>query len=203
MGLAEECVAKLGDDPEKNDSVFRKICELFEYLPLGATINDKILCIHSGIGENVKTLEDIRQIKKPYKVSNNNPVIDLLYSQPVESVDGEAYTGQNYTSEFRTKTFDGDKVSEFLKLNKIDLIIRSHDLTESGFERLYDSKVISIYSATNYCGFMNNNGGIIFVKKNLEVQPKILPYEETSSTWIKSDKISKEYPPSPKKILNK
>jgi hypothetical protein len=34
-------------------------------LPLSAIISDKILAVHSGIGKNCKTLEDLENIEKP------------------------------------------------------------------------------------------------------------------------------------------
>lgn len=93
-------------------------------------------------------------------------------------------------------------VSEFMKNNKINLIIRSHDVLESGFEKMYDNKIISIFSATNYCGIHNNAGGILFIKKNQEIQPKILTSEENYSIWAYDSHI-KEYPPSPMRSYKK
>lgn len=34
-------------------------------MPLGALINDKILCVHAGIGKNVSKLEDIDEVHRP------------------------------------------------------------------------------------------------------------------------------------------
>ena len=74
------------------------------------------------------------------------------------------------------------------------MIIRSHDVTDSGIEKIYGDK--TIFSATNYCGYQNN-GAILIIKKNFEIQPKVLTFEDNYSlkdNWNKTD-----CPPSPKK----
>lgn len=203
-GLYEECKVKLKDETEKPDSVFSNICLLFEYLPLAATINDKILCVHSGIGEKVKTLDDISSIKKPLKVSDCQIALDILWSVPSVNFNPDEYKVNNLTTAYRKRTYDENMIIEFFKNNKIDLIIRSHDTIEPGFEKVFDNRIVSIFSATNYCNFYKNDGGIIFIKKNLEIQPKIIPHgEEEQGNWIMNDLIMKEFPPSPKKSFKK
>ena len=42
-----------------------RINKLFDWLPLAALVEDKILCLHGGIGANLNTLEDIENIRRP------------------------------------------------------------------------------------------------------------------------------------------
>ena len=202
-GLAEECRTKLDDDINSTGSIFRNICDLFDYLPLAATINGKILCVHSGLGENTKSLDDIANVKKPYNIYENGVACDILWNIPSGSTSKEEYTGTNMTTSLHKRFFDEALVTEFMKNNKINLIIRSHDVLESGFEKIYENKIISVFSATNYCGIYNNSGGIIFVKKNSEIQPKILTSDENYSVWNISKEQMKEYPPSPLRSFKK
>jgi len=206
-GLAEECQTKLKEDINSPLSVFRNICDLFDYFPLAAVIVeknvDKILCVHSGIGENTKYLEDIASVKKPYNIYESPVAMDILWSSPAEINTENGYTKNNFTTNLRKKFFDESMVAEFMKNNKINLIIRSHDVIESGYDTLYNNKVISIFSATNYCNLHNNSGGILFIKKNFEIQPKILTGDENFSVWLDESENKKEFPPSPKKIFTK
>ena len=55
-GFGLECQTKLGESLNSEDSIFQTVNRLFEYLPLAAIIEDNILCIHSGIGENFKNV---------------------------------------------------------------------------------------------------------------------------------------------------
>lgn len=57
FGFAEECSNRLGEDPAESDSVFNKINDLFDWLPLAAIIEDKIVCLHGGIGSTLVSIE--------------------------------------------------------------------------------------------------------------------------------------------------
>ncbi len=129
--------------------------------------------------------------------------MDLLWNIPAGSVTNDEYTGNNFSSSLRNRYFDENMVNEFLKNNKISLIIRSHDIIEFGFEKLYDNKIISIFSATNYCRVYNNSGGIIFIKKKAEIQPKILSSDENYSLWNINETQIKDFPPSPLRSFKK
>lgn len=171
-------------------------------MPLAALINDKILCVHSGIGENIKSIDDISNLPKPYYLYDSPVVLDLLWSVPTEYVSDENYNANNITTNLRKRYFNENMVNEFMKNNKLNLIIRSHDIIESGFEKIYGNKVISVFSCINYCGVYNNSAGILFIKKNFEIQPKILTFEDNYSVWTYSDNL-KDYPASPKRQIKK
>jgi diadenosine tetraphosphatase ApaH/serine/threonine PP2A family protein phosphatase len=56
FGFRDECAEKIEEDPESEDSVFTRINKLFDWLPLAALVEDKILCLHGGIGASLNTL---------------------------------------------------------------------------------------------------------------------------------------------------
>ena len=91
-------------------------------------------------------------------------------------------------------------LNEFLNHNKMKMMIRSHDVCDSGIEKIFNDKIISIFSATNYCGTFNNSGAMLLIKKSYEIQPKILTCEDNYTVWIKENWNKSEYPPSPKRI---
>ena len=59
FGFAEECSSRLGEEPADVDSVFNKINDLFDWLPLAAVIDDRIVCLHGGIGSTLLNLDQI------------------------------------------------------------------------------------------------------------------------------------------------
>lgn len=61
FGLAEECAARLGENISDPNSVYNHLNKVFDLLPLAAVIEDRILCVHSGIG-NLKSLAEIEAI---------------------------------------------------------------------------------------------------------------------------------------------
>lgn len=88
FGFMEECAERCQEDVQDPDSVFQRINRLFQWLPLAAVVEEKILCIHGGIGANVKTIDDIRQIQRPIEVvqevttREHKLILDILWSDP-------------------------------------------------------------------------------------------------------------------------
>jgi protein phosphatase len=72
-------------------SIFARLNQMFEYLPLAAVIEDKILCLHGGIGSTVHSIEQIDAIPRPleviHEVSNEvqQLVVDILWSDPTDT----------------------------------------------------------------------------------------------------------------------
>jgi len=58
-GFYDECVKKYG-----NLNPWKYCTEVFDYLPLGASIEDKVFCIHGGLSPEVRTFDQIREIDR-------------------------------------------------------------------------------------------------------------------------------------------
>ena len=62
FGFSEECAQRLGEDPNDDYSVFNRVNSLFEYLPLATIIEDKIICLHGGIGSSLHYVAEIENL---------------------------------------------------------------------------------------------------------------------------------------------
>lgn len=58
-----ECLERLGD--EDGIWVWKRINALFNWLPLAALIEQKILCMHGGIGRCIHRIDQIDELKRP------------------------------------------------------------------------------------------------------------------------------------------
>jgi protein phosphatase len=67
-GLADECIDKLSEDITDPNSVFAKINQTFEYMPIAAIAEEKILCVHGGIGSTLRSIEEIELIPRPLEI---------------------------------------------------------------------------------------------------------------------------------------
>lgn len=47
----------------------------------------------------------------------------------------------------------------WLQANNLQMIVRAHECVMDGFERFAQGHLITLFSATNYCGTANNAGG--------------------------------------------
>lgn len=58
-------------------------------MPLAALVEDKILCVHGGIGSTLKSISEIEFIQRPLeiildpKMHIHKLTLDLLWSDPV------------------------------------------------------------------------------------------------------------------------
>jgi hypothetical protein len=59
-------------------------------------------------------------------------------------------------------------------MNGLKLIIRSHECMQKGFEMHHNDSVITVFSASNYCGTVNNEGAFIIFERDMV--PRIVPF---------------------------
>ena len=78
-GLGEECALRLGDTISDPNSLFAHVNAFFDALPLAAAIEDRFLCVNSGVG-SISSLVEVRDVVRPVKVRSNQTVVDLLWS---------------------------------------------------------------------------------------------------------------------------
>ncbi|KAM0021254.1 putative protein-serine/threonine phosphatase [Helianthus debilis subsp. tardiflorus] len=67
-----------------------------------------------------------------------------------------------------------DRVTYFCNRSKLRLIIRAHECVMDGFERFAHGQLITLFSATNYCGTANNAGALLVIGRGLVVVPKLI-----------------------------
>ena len=53
------------------------------------------------------------------------------------------------------------------------MIIRAHECVMDGFERFAAGQLITVFSATNYCGTANNAGAILVLGRDLVRSPHV------------------------------
>lgn len=171
FGFRLECIERMGE----NDGIWAwtRFNQLFNYLPLAALVEKKIICMHGGIGRSIHSVEQIEKLERPITMDAGSIVLmDLLWSDPTEndSVEGLRPNARGPG----LVTFGPDRVTDFCKKNKLQLIIRAHECVMDGFERFAQGQLITLFSATNYCGTANNAGAILVIGRGLVVVPKLI-----------------------------
>ena len=64
--------------------------------------------------------------------------------------------------------FGQDVTERFLAANGLELLIRSHECKDVGYEVEHGGKTITVFSAPNYCDQMGNKGAFIHLDKTLK-----------------------------------
>ena len=145
---------------EKYDmDLYLEIQELFRHLPVAATVNEKVFVCHGGIGPGLFTLGDLRSLEDRHKLASMSGVLgDLLWSDPGPE-DG---TSDNVRGV--SVVWGPDVTQNFLNSNSIELIVRSHECVMEGHTRCHEDKVVTVFSAPNYCDVQGNLGAVVIVR---------------------------------------
>jgi serine/threonine-protein phosphatase PP1 catalytic subunit len=61
-GFFEECTKRY------SQKLWKRFCDTFNFLPVAALIDDKILCMHGGLSPELHSLDQIRNIMRPTEV---------------------------------------------------------------------------------------------------------------------------------------
>ncbi|GFP97174.1 serine/threonine-protein phosphatase bsl3 [Phtheirospermum japonicum] len=201
FGFRIECIERMGE----RDGIWawHRINRLFNWLPLAALIEKKIICMHGGIGRSINHVEQIENIQRPIAMEAGSIVLmDLLWSDPTEndSVEGLRPNARGPGLP--------DRVMEFCNNNDLQLIVRAHECVMDGFERFAQGHLITLFSATNYCGTANNAGAILVLGRDLVVVPKLIhplppaisspetsPERHIDDTWMQE--LNANRPPTP------
>jgi len=162
-GFYDECKSRY------SLKIWKLFNDCFNCLPLGAIIEDKILCIHGGLSPDLKALEQIRRIVRPTEIPDTGLLCDLLWADPDTEVQGwqENDRGVSFT-------FGGDVVENFLRKHEFDLVVRAHQVVEDGYEFFAKRQLVTVFSAPNYCGEFDNAGAMMSVDETLMCSFQIL-----------------------------
>ena len=155
-GFYDECIRKYG-----SASVWKYFTDLFDYLPLTALVENKIFCLHGGLSPSIDTLDHVRQLDRVQEVPHEGAMCDLLWSDPDDRAGwGISPRGAGYT-------FGQDISEQFNHTNGLVLISRAHQLVMEGYNWCHEKKVVTIFSAPNYCYRCGNQAGIMELDEHM------------------------------------
>lgn len=159
-GFTDECEHKY------NKKIFECFTESFGALPLAALINRSYLCMHGGLFSDDKIkLQDIREYNRfPSSGSTQPPregiAMELLWTDPQENI-GRAPSKRGIGMQF------GPDITErFCLANKLRKVLRSHEVRMSGVEEEHNGRLVTVFSAPNYCDSTGNLGGVVHFTEN-------------------------------------
>uniref|UniRef100_A0A8C7FQZ8 Serine/threonine-protein phosphatase n=1 Tax=Oncorhynchus kisutch TaxID=8019 RepID=A0A8C7FQZ8_ONCKI len=139
--------------------MFTLFSEVFQWLPLAQCINGKVLVMHGGLfSEDGVMLDDLRKIDRNRQPPDSGPMCDLLWSDP------QPQNGRSVSKRGVSCQFGPDVTERFLDQNKLDYIVRSHEVKAEGYEVTHSGKCITVFSAPNYCDQMANKGAYIHLR---------------------------------------
>jgi len=147
------------------------IAMTFQALPLahvlrGAASSQGVLVLHGGLfSRDDVTLADIAAIDRRCEPPEQGIMCELLWSDP------QPQPGRSLNPRGVALCFGPDVTARFLSRNHLRLLVRSHQVKAQGYEVEADGKLVTVFSAPNYCGVMGNLAAMLRFDPSLDFTP--------------------------------
>ncbi|KAK7546247.1 Metallo-dependent phosphatase-like protein [Phyllosticta citricarpa] len=151
-GFEGECRAKY------TERVFKVFSESFSALPLATLIGKKHFVLHGGLFSNDDiSLDDVRKLNrhKQRQPGQSGLMMEMLWTDP------QPLPGRGPSKRGVGLQFGPDVTKRFCERNKLDTVIRSHEVRMNGYEVEHDGRCITVFSAPKYCDSTENKGAYI------------------------------------------
>lgn len=163
-GFSQEFLQKFKDADK-----FKEILSIYDVLPICATINDQILCLHGGIPTHINALKDMKNVPTT-KINTKIRILiyQIMWNDPKEKLEGfkESFRGPDIFF------FGNDVFHKFMEANNLNFLIRAHECFPEGYKWFFNDHLLSIFSSDNYRGPGYPNPGSYAIVKNNVVIPK-------------------------------
>jgi len=152
-----------------NVKLWKTFAACFNCLPIAALIDEKIFCMHGGLSPDINSMDQIRRIVRPTDIPDQGLLCDLLWADPDREIQGWKVNDRGVSY-----IFGEDVVSGFLQKHDLDLVCRAHQVVEDGYEFFSKRKLVTVFSAPNYCNEFDNSGAMMIVDNALMCSFQIL-----------------------------
>ncbi|KAI3406013.1 PPH3 [Candida oxycetoniae] len=191
-GFYDECMRKYG-----SVNVWRYCCEVFDYLSIGAIVGggggggnggfSGVFCIHGGLSPEIDTVEQIRIMDRKQEVPHEGGMCDLLWSDP------EDVSSWSISPRGAGFLFGENEVDKFLHRNNFSLIARAHQLVMEGYREMFSSKLVTVWSAPNYCYRCGNVASVLTIDDSLRRDYKVFEASTHDVSSIPAKKPAIDY----------
>ncbi|XP_053209207.1 serine/threonine-protein phosphatase 5-like [Panonychus citri] len=162
-----------------SSTMYDLFTETFNLLPLAHCLNKRVLVMHGGLfSSDTVTLDDIRKVDRFRQPPDEGIMCELLWSDPMNK-HGRAPSKRGVGIQFGP-----DVTHNFCKFNNLDYIIRSHEVKHQGYEVAHHGKMITVFSAPNYCDAIGNQGAFINMNGKYMI-PDYITYSEVPHPDVK------------------
>ena len=164
-GFYEEVLRQFG-----SPCVWKIVNNVFKYMPLAAIVSHSIFCVHGGLSPTLTDPHILEQFERPIETYENDLIGDILWSDPSLEIRTfkQSSRGIGYL-------YGEDSTESFLKETGMEAIIRGHECVMGGIQYLFNKKVVTVFSASDYCGITGNSSGVLEIDQSGTFVPHISP----------------------------
>lgn len=165
-GLYLECLRKYG-----TETVWHALTDTFDYLPVAATVDNRAFIVHGGIPrgstpQECLLLDKIRVLNRFTEIPQNSAFCSLFWNDPTDGA-----LGFQRATRGAGELFGPDIVDQFCHSNRIERIIRGHQLCPQGFQAHFGGRLFTVWSAPNFLGRCGNAGAALEISDAFTFAP--------------------------------
>jgi serine/threonine-protein phosphatase PP1 catalytic subunit len=124
----------------------------FKVMPTAAVVSDTFFCLHGGPSKDLQMIQQIKELVRPIDIQDSELLAELLWMNYDTSID---YWHDDVDNIYGLKAVE--KILD--RLNLKTMIVAQ--LSDDGYTDL--NRLITIFSASNYCEDFSNFGAIITI----------------------------------------
>ena len=132
--------------------------------------------------------ETLNKINRFTVIPDGGLLCDLMWSDPTHITTNSTNPNDSWGVNSRgvSCTYNLKAVETFLNNNNLQLICRAHQLVSDGYKFSHNNKLITVFSAPNYCGNCGNDGAVMKISEDLVCSFIIIKptNEQTNSSTI-------------------
>jgi len=148
-----------------------------------------LFCVHAGLSPVLRSIADVRRVRRPCKTNSSQLVKDLLWSDPNPTSPGWGIGDRGVSC-----TYGLDVARRFLEGNGCGMIVRAHEVKMQGYELLGegDGLVATVFSAPGYAGVCTNDGAVLSIDQHGARTWKI--FEFSGADQLQSEELEGPLP---------
>jgi len=205
-GFYDELLRKYGRYDGNGALLYEKFARIFSLLPLASIVDERVFVVHGGLSRGqrgfMRLLRQCR-IRRPEIPESSAmasaadlAIVDAMWADPQE-INGV----QQNPRGAGLILFGPDVTQQFLTENRLELIIRSHQMPETykGFHEHHGGKLFTVFSASNYCGVCQNEGAVMLIHQGgrYEAVPFFAPsFVQLSTVQIERPELDGDKTPA-------
>ena len=147
---------------KEGEAAYLCIRKLFNQLYSAVLVENSFILIHGGFPTDARSIDDFAYAHE--KHPKETFLEEMLWNDPEENIDGVVASPRG-----AGKLFGNDVTTAFLKMLRVNNLVRGHESCDNGFRLNHQERVLTIFSRRGE-PYLNEYGA--YLKLDLSLKPK-------------------------------
>ncbi|MEM3713002.1 MAG: metallophosphoesterase [Thermoproteota archaeon] len=142
-GFIELLIRRFGREYEE---VYNAYLRVFSEMPFAALVDDNAILVHGGLARGVRSIKELEEAGKGGVEPEDSRVFETIWNDPSDDIEEFAPNPRGPGIYF----FGKSALQNFLRENKLKMMVRSHEPAAGGYRILFKGILITVFSCRFY-----------------------------------------------------